>query len=137
MLIFISKNIDHLVQVKRIPRWFALNSGLHINFHKSSIININVEDHLCLSLAKTIFYSFDSLPCNYHGVPIKANSSRISTWKPLIKKFHKRPNQWKGRLLSMVGNLCLVKSVLNSLPIYFMSVFMMPRGVGKLLSSIQ
>jgi mannosylglycoprotein endo-beta-mannosidase len=37
----------------------------------------------------------------------------------------------------MVGHLCLIKSVLNSLPIYFMFVFKMPKGVGRLLSSIQ
>ena len=44
---------------------------------------------------------------------------------------------WKERLLSMVGRLCLIKSVLTSLLIYFMSVFKIPKGVGKLLSSIQ
>jgi hypothetical protein len=105
--------------------------------YKSFNIGINVKDHLCLSLAKTIFFRSDSLLYNYHSMPLGANPSRISTWKPVIKKFHKRFNQWKGRLLSMVGRLCLIKSILNSLPIYFMSVFMVAKGVSRLLSSIQ
>lgn len=54
-LVFISIDIDHLLQVKIIMRWFALSSCLHINFYKSSNIGINVEDHLCLSLARIIF----------------------------------------------------------------------------------
>jgi hypothetical protein len=54
-LVFISIDIDHLLQVKIIMRWFALSSCLHINFYKSSNIDINVEDHLCLSLARIIF----------------------------------------------------------------------------------
>ena len=41
------------------------------------------------------------------------------------------------RVLSMAGHLCLIKSVLNSLVIYFMYVFKMSKGVGRLLSSIQ
>ena len=137
MLIFIPTNIDQLVQVKRILRWFALILGLHINFHKSSIIGINVDDQLCLRLATSIFCRSDSLPRKYLGMPLGANPSRISTWKPVIEKFRKRLHMLKERLLSMAGRLCLIKSVVNSLPIYFMSVFKMPKGVGKLLSFIQ
>ena len=37
----------------------------------------------------------------------------------------------------MAGRICLLKSVLNSLPLYFISIFLMPQGVCKLLTSIQ
>jgi len=136
-LIFIPADIDQLVQVKRILKWSTLSSDLHINFHKSSIIDINVDDHLCLRLATFIFCRSDSLSNKYLGMPPGVNPSRISTWKPVIEKFRKRFRMWKERLLSMAGRLCLIKSVLTSLPIYFMSVFKIPKGVGKLLSSIQ
>jgi len=135
-LIFILTNTDQLVQVKIILRWFALTSGLYINFHKSSIIGINVDDHLCLRLATSIFCRLDSLLSKYLGMPLGANPSRISTWKLVIEKFRKRLHMWKMRLLSMASCLCLIKSVLNSLPIYFISVFKMLKGVGRLFSSI-
>jgi mannosylglycoprotein endo-beta-mannosidase len=136
-LIFIPAYIDQLVQVKRILRWFALSSGLYINFYKSSIIGINVDDRLCLHLATSIFCRSDSLSRKYLDMLLGANPSRISTWKKVIEKFRKRLYIWKVRLLSMVGRLCLIKNVFNCLPIYFMFVFKMPKGVGGLLSSIQ
>jgi hypothetical protein len=98
---------------------------------------INVDDHLFLRLATSIFCSSDSLPSKYLCMPLGANSSLFSTWKPVIEKFRKRLHMWKERLLSMAGRLCLIKSVLNFLPIYFMFVFKMLKGVGRLLSSIQ
>jgi len=127
-LIFIPTDIYKLVQIKRILKWFALSSGLLINFHKSSIIGINVNNHLCLPLATFIFYRSDSLPSKYLGMPLGVNPSCISTWKSIIKKFCKRLHMWKGRLLSMARHLCLIKNFLNSLPLYFMFVFKMLKG---------
>jgi hypothetical protein len=37
----------------------------------------------------------------------------------------------------MAGRICLIKSVLNSLALYFMSIFLMLKGVCHLLTSIQ
>jgi len=37
----------------------------------------------------------------------------------------------------MAGRICLIKSVLNSLSLYFMSIFLMPKGMCRLLTSIQ
>jgi len=37
----------------------------------------------------------------------------------------------------MAGRICLIKSVLNSLPLYFMSIFLMLKDVFRLLTSIQ
>jgi hypothetical protein len=40
-------------------------------------------------------------------------------------------------MLSMAGRICLIKSVLSSLPVYYMSSFLMPKGVCNILTSIQ
>jgi hypothetical protein len=40
-------------------------------------------------------------------------------------------------MLSMAGRICLIKSVLSSLSVYYMSSFLMPKGVCNILTSIQ
>jgi len=44
---------------------------------------------------------------------------------------------WKGRLLFMVGRLCLVKSVINALPLFYFSFFRASKQVCKTIRSIQ
>jgi len=136
-LVFMPASLRALQSVKRVLRWFALCSGLHINFFKSSLIGINVDDSCLDEFAKSFFCRHDSLPCNYMGMPLGSNPRRISTLKPIIDKFWKKLTSWKGRMLSMAGRICLIKSVLNSLSLYFMSIFLMPKGICRLLTSIQ
>lgn len=40
-------------------------------------------------------------------------------------------------MLSFAGRLTLIKSVLASLPIYYMSIFKMPKGVANKINRLQ
>nr|GEY62738.1 RNA-directed DNA polymerase, eukaryota, reverse transcriptase zinc-binding domain protein [Tanacetum cinerariifolium] len=51
--------------------------------------------------------------------------------------FTKKLSSWKANLLSIGGRLTLVKSVLGSLPIYFLSIFKAPEAVISKLESIK
>jgi len=82
-------------------------------------------------------YFFDSLPCSYLGMPLGSNPKRLSTWKPIIENFRRKLSMWRGRMLSMAGRICLIKSVFSSLTVYYMSSFLMPKGVCNILTSIQ
>jgi len=44
---------------------------------------------------------------------------------------------WKGRLLSMTGRVCMIRIVLNSLPLHYMSIFLMLRGIAHVITSIK
>jgi hypothetical protein len=46
-LIFSSASLSSLQNVKRILLCFELISGLKVNFYKSSIIGVGIEDYVC------------------------------------------------------------------------------------------
>lgn len=70
--------------IKAILRGFNISSGLGVNFHKSSLIRINVNPSLLL-LAKGFMYSkIESLPFWYLGLLVGTNP-RIESIGTLIK----------------------------------------------------
>jgi hypothetical protein len=103
-LIFIPNDSSSLIHVKRILRWFELTSSLKINFYKSSLLGINLDDDFTTGMTNALFCRWDSFPFGYLGLPSGANLRRISTWKPVINfldqskaKFVKRQDVKLGR----------------------------------------
>jgi hypothetical protein len=64
-----------------------------------------------------------SMPFNYLGIPMIHRKLRNSDWQGVIYRFDKRLSTWKAKFLSSGGQLVLINSVLNSLPIFMMSFF--------------
>ncbi|XP_071727581.1 uncharacterized protein [Rutidosis leptorrhynchoides] len=78
-----------------------------------------------------------TLPFIYLGLPIGANLKKLSSWKPDIDKFEKRLSDWRARSVSFGSRLTLVKSMLNSLPLYYFSLFRAQPCVLKKLESVR
>jgi hypothetical protein len=38
---------------------------------------------------------------------------------------------WKERVLGLAGRICMIKTIMSSLPIYFMPIFLMPKRYNK------
>jgi mannosylglycoprotein endo-beta-mannosidase len=133
-LIFLPNDFPSLLHAKRILRWFEIISGLKVNFYKSSLIGINLDNDYTSSLANSVFYRSDTFPVRYLGLPLGANPSRLSTWKPVLSTIRAKLSTWKRNFLSIAGRLCLIKSVLSSLPLFYMSVFAMPKDIIKVIS---
>ena len=67
-----------------------------------------------------------NLLVRYLGIPLEADSRRMTTWKPIIEKIEKRLSVWQASLISKVGRSVMIKFVINSLPFYFLGLFKMP-----------
>lgn len=55
----------------------------------------------------------------------------------MIQKVEQRLALWKSKFLSKAGMAQLIKSILNNLPLYYLSIFKMPAAVAKKLISLQ
>jgi hypothetical protein len=113
---------------------YEIISGLKVNFYKSSLIGINLDENFTSRIARGIFCCNDHFPVMFIGLPLGANPSRLSTWKPVLASIQGKLGSWKGSLLSMAGRICLIKSVFSSLPLFYMFVFLMPQGIIKTIS---
>lgn len=53
----------------------------------------------------------------------------MTCWNDLIEKIEKRLQSWKGKLLSLGGQVTLLNSVISAIPLYWLSLYRMPVGV--------
>jgi len=95
------------------------------------------EDNWACSAATAMGCIRIKLPITYLGVPLDANMKRVSSWQGIIDKVQKRLTSWKSSCLSRAGRIVLIKSVLDSLPIYYLSLFKMPKKVAYAILKIQ
>ena len=94
--------------------------GLRVNLAKSSILPVREVDNIQL-LAGVLGCNIDSFPCTYLGLLLGARFKEKAIWDPIIGRFDKRLSGWKARDLSKGGRLNLIKSVLSSIPAFFLS----------------
>lgn len=90
MILFCSPNIDCLMSIKSTFIVFQLASGLQENFHKSSIIGLNVEKSWLQVAACNLLCKIGELPFTYLGLPIGGNSSSIASWDPILDQTRKK-----------------------------------------------
>ena len=69
-LIFCEANEDQIKNVKAILICFETVSGLKINFFKSKLIGIKVEESLISHLARILGCKVGSFPATYLGLPL-------------------------------------------------------------------
>ncbi|XP_062152877.1 uncharacterized protein LOC133861169 [Alnus glutinosa] len=65
------------------------------------------------------------------GVPIVRGRSRVSTFNGIKGRIWNRINGWKEKFLSHVGKEILLKSVIQAIPTYTMSVFWLPKTLCR------
>lgn len=131
-LMFVTNNPQCITNYFRILDIFAVMSSLNLNFSKSNFITWKLEDHVWASeLAVSVGCIHTKCPITYLGFPLGKNMNRCSTWKPVLEKIHYKLSSWKARLLSRADRLTFIKSVLNSLPVHYMSIFKIPKIVAQ------
>ena len=128
---------SNIFTIKAILRVFELASGLKVNFHKSKLAGIKVERNSLEIYAKTLNCGVMQIPFKYLGMQVGGNPRRRQFWEPVVDKVKARLSAWKGKCLSLAGRVCLVKSVLTSIPLFYLSLFKAPHAVCHKISSIQ
>lgn len=72
----------------------------------------------------------------YLGLPMIDRNNRMETFKDFEQKMNRKVSDWKNKVLSWAAKEVLVKSCLQSIPLYAMSCLQFPKSVSKELSRL-
>ncbi|KAJ4785579.1 RNA-directed DNA polymerase (reverse transcriptase)-related family protein [Rhynchospora pubera] len=128
-LLFAPATPPALQALKTTLELFSTVSGLSINFAKSCFVPVNLQPSLFADVQSVLQCSPAELPVTYLGLPLTLKRPTRQAYHDLIQKIEKRLQGWKSKLLSRAGRIQLAASVISSIPIYFLSVFLLPKWV--------
>ena len=129
--------VDNLWALKSLLRGFEMVSGLKINFFKSSLIEVNVDSEFMEMACSFLNCTQGCVPFKYLGLPVGANVKSMSTWEPLVEKLSEKLNTWGHKYISFGGRVVLLNSVINVIPIFYLSFLKLLVQVWKRLVCIQ
>ena len=135
-LVFCEAKEDQLTHLCWLLMWFEALSGLKVNMEKSELIPVGRVENVG-ELADEFGYKVGNLPSTYLGMPLGAPFKSSGVWDGIEERFKRRLAMWKRQYISKGGRITLIRSTLSNLPIYFMSIFQIPRAVRIRLEKIQ
>ena len=136
-VIFCPKNEVAIKIYRRLLDCFSLVLRLTTNLSKSTLIPVGCEDRWVEQMSDFLHCKLQNLPLTYLGIPLVANPNKVSTWRPVIEKVERKLALWKAKVLSRAGRLVLIKAVLNTLPLYFLSIFKISKKVARRIVQLQ
>ena len=126
-----------IISLKILFLLFTKVSGLSINFDKSTWIPVNIATVHLQAISAVLGCPRSDFPIIYLGLPLTLKRPHKELFLPLIEKIESKLDGWKGKLISRGGRLQLMNSVLSSIPIYFMSSFLLPIWVINRIDKIR
>ncbi|KAJ9536330.1 hypothetical protein OSB04_un000493 [Centaurea solstitialis] len=129
LFVFTRGDVASVDVLKRALDLFRGWSGMAPSLEKSEVFFANVPESTRLAILGILPFNAGTFPIRYLGVPLSPSRLRVSDYQVLVDKVTKRIHNWKTKALSFAGRKLLISSVLQSLQLYWMSVFLLPSGV--------
>ena len=129
-LIILEGDPRQLHFLKSLLNQFSESTGLKVNFSKSLMLPINVNEGRFDLLSRTFGCAKGTLPFTYLGLPLGLTKPRVEDFTPLVNKCERRLAS-VSTFLSQAGRLELTNAVFSSLPTFYMCTFSLPATVIK------
>jgi hypothetical protein len=123
LLLFCHGDTKSVGVMKNAIEEFGSYSGLTPNYNKSTIIFGSLSDEEQNRILEIMSFEVEKLPVRYLGVPLISKILGVKDCKCVIDRVKSKVSNWKNKCLSYAGRLQLVASVLESIHVYWASIF--------------
>ncbi|CAN1331091.1 Transposon TX1 uncharacterized 149 kDa protein [Linum perenne] len=124
-------------KIKEILARYSALSGQKVNEEKSAIFfSKYTPEELGDEVANELGVSREAKFGKYLGLPAEWGNSKMDTFYFLIDRMINKAGNWKSLLLSQGGKETLAKAVLQAVPSYVFSCFMLPDSLLKKMDAV-
>jgi len=135
LMIFCRAEREYVAAINHCRSQFQKLSGLVPNPSKSSLFVASVSSKIKSTLLGILSFMEGLLPVRYLRVPLISTNLKAVDCRVLVDCIVARAKSWTSRVLSFVGRLQLVQSVLFSIQVYWSLMFILSKAVVKKVES--
>jgi len=136
-VVFCKANKVEWRRIMNIIEIYERGSGQRINVKKTAVF---FSRNTCVYRRKEIIELSGLVEANrydtYLGLPFLVGKNRNVAFNNIKEKVLRKLNNWKSRLLSLAGKEVLLKAVVQAIPTYSMSVFLLPASLCRELNQL-
>ncbi|CAN1853577.1 Uncharacterized mitochondrial protein AtMg00310 [Linum perenne] len=130
-------NRNEASKLKEVLTRYSVLSGQRVNEEKSALFfSKNTPDGVSQAVADILGVPREVKLGKYLGLPAEWGNSKSETFHFLLDRMVSKAGNWKSLLLSQGGKEVLAKSVLQAIPAYVFSCFMLPDTLLKKLDAV-
>jgi ribonuclease HI len=136
-LLFCKATIHEWRVLNEVLELYEQASGQRLNKDKTSVFfsrntTQDVKDLIISIVGVPVSQRYDT----YLGLPALVGRSRIGEFENLKERVRRRITDWKTKLLSQAGKEILLKAVVQAIPTYSMSIFLLPKELCKEINKL-
>lgn len=135
-IMFLNNTDDFSYRIQWCLTIFFLITGLKIKLRQTTLIGVGRDLSISVHIALNLGCRVDNFLFDYLGNPIGGRILDCSSFNPLVDIFRSILFQWKCRHLFMADRCILLKSVLCSIPVYILSLRVLPMRVRTTLHGL-
>ncbi|GAU19381.1 hypothetical protein TSUD_76250 [Trifolium subterraneum] len=123
-------NVAEVNELMRILHTYETASGQEVNLVKSEVfISRNMSQAAKEDFSRILGVKLVLGTGIYLGLPSMVGRSKKEIFSYIKDRIWKSINSWRGRALSKAGKEIMIKSVLQAIPSYVMSMFILPASL--------
>ncbi|PNX98658.1 ribonuclease H, partial [Trifolium pratense] len=128
--LFCRANIAEATHMMSLLDVYGAASGQEINLSKSEVyFSRNLSKAAQEDLSGIMGVKHVMGTGTYLGLPSMVGRSKKATFGYIKDRMWRKINSWRGRALSKAGKDVMIKSVLQAIPSYIMSIFLIPDSI--------
>lgn len=135
IMIFCTGLKSNIRELLRIFHRYSAVSGQLINNAKSRFFTGAMNGSRTHMIATMLGFSLGAVPFQYLGCPIFHGKPKVAHFRIITDRIKSKLATWKGRILSIMGRVQLVKSVIHGMLVYSFHVYLWPKRLLRLLDS--
>ncbi|XP_026379071.1 uncharacterized protein LOC113273634 [Papaver somniferum] len=134
-VIFVKANYKNACNLRKILDKFCRWSGQIISKTKFTLItSSNLGRSFTKGMARALNVQVATNPGKYLGIHMQWGRISAKTYLEIVEKIENRLHGWKARDLNIAGRITLLKSVLDPVTNYVMSLLKLPKGLYNKLN---